>query len=131
MSTKSKGINAERELIHMFWKKEGWAAIRIAGSGSSRYPSADVIASNSVRRIAIESKITKENSKYFSKEEIGDFKTFCMRFGSESWIAVKFNKNPWKFLSLEDLEQTSSNYCISLNLANKKGLSFDELIGNF
>jgi holliday junction resolvase Hjr len=131
MSNKSKGINAERELIHMFWAKEDWAAIRIAGSGSSRYPSADVIASNAVRRLAIESKVTKDNSKYFTEEEINDFKEYCRRFGAEAWIAIKFTRTPWYFLSLEDLEHTSSNLSISISLAEKKGLSFEQLIGKF
>ena len=35
MSTKSKGTNAERELIHNLWAN-GYAAIRSAGSGSMK-----------------------------------------------------------------------------------------------
>jgi holliday junction resolvase Hjr len=127
MSRKSKGINAERELIHLFWKN-GWAAVRVAGSGSSRYPSADVIASNAVRRIAIESKVTKENSKYFSDDEILGFKDFCSLFGAEPWIGIKFNKNDWYFVSIEDLKRTSSNQLISVEIAKTKGLRFDELL---
>ena len=69
MSLKSKGINAERELVHMFWSKN-WACLRIAGSGSSRYPSPDVLVSNKLRRLAIECKITKEQKKYFERKEI-------------------------------------------------------------
>ena len=61
MSTKSKGINAERQLIHMFWSVK-WTACRIAGSGSSKYPSPDIIAANRARKLAIEAKITKEHS---------------------------------------------------------------------
>lgn len=46
MSHKSKGINAEREIIHLFWSMPGWTACRVAGSGSMKYPSPDVIAGN-------------------------------------------------------------------------------------
>ena len=33
VSKKSKGISAERELIHKFWGT-GWAAVRVAGRGA-------------------------------------------------------------------------------------------------
>ncbi|MEK6868893.1 MAG: Holliday junction resolvase, partial [Nanoarchaeota archaeon] len=73
MSLKSKGINAERELVHMFWAKD-WACLRIAGSGSSRYPSPDLLAGNKLRRLAVECKVTKEKSKYFDKESISSLR---------------------------------------------------------
>ena len=60
MSRKSKGINAERDLIHKFWNVEGWSAVRVAGSGSMKYPSADVLATNKLRRLAIECKTSKK-----------------------------------------------------------------------
>ena len=66
MSFKSKGINGERELVHMFWNR-GWACLRIAGSGSSKYPSPDILAGNKLRKLAIECKITKDQKKYFKK----------------------------------------------------------------
>ena len=55
VNLKAKGINAERELVHLF-HKFGWSAVRIAGSGSSKYPCPDVLAGNGFRRIAIEAK---------------------------------------------------------------------------
>ena len=127
MSTKSKGINAERELIHLFWQNN-WSAVRIAGSGSNRYPSADILASNILRKIAIECKVTKETSKYFPDQEIDQLKQFSQIFGAEPWIGVKFYKNGWFFLSLEDLEKTGKGYSISLEKAKLKGLLFSELI---
>ena len=53
MSRKSKGINAERDLIHKFWGTGKWSAVRIAGSGSMKYPSADILATNKLRTLAI------------------------------------------------------------------------------
>lgn len=131
MPSKTKGINAERELIHLFWKTEVWAACRIAGSGSSRYPSADVLASNANRRLAIEAKLTKEQSKYFSSEEIAQLKEFATKFGAEPWIAIKFKGNDWFFVTLEDLDKTDRNFVISTELAKLKGLTFKELVGVF
>jgi len=128
MSLKSKGINAERELIHKFWKTKSWSALRIAGSGSMRYPSPDILAGNKIRKLAIECKITSENKKYFSNEDIDQLKEFCSGFGAEPWLAIKFKKHDWLFISLEDIEKTNSGYVVSQSLAKRRGLLFEELI---
>lgn len=130
MSRKAKGINAERELVH-FFQKEGWSAVRIAGSGSSKYPSPDVLASNNQRRVAIECKTLKKGKKYFTESEINQLNEFSFKFGTESWIGMKFKGQPWYFLNLEDLEKTGKNLAISIELAQTKGLSFEELIEKF
>ena len=64
MNRKAKGTKGERELVK-FFNESGWACLRAPGSGSSRYPSPDIIAANAIRRIAIECKVTKNNKKYF------------------------------------------------------------------
>ncbi len=127
MSYKSKGINAERELIHLFWKNN-WTAVRVAGSGSQKYPSPDVLASNIERRLAIEAKISKDSYRHFKAKEIYELKDFSEKSGAEPWIAIKFNRKGWFFLSLEDLKETGSNYSISLDIAERRGLAFSELI---
>ena len=127
MSRKSRGINAERELIHLFWANE-WAACRIAGSGSTRYPSADVLASNSVRKIAIEAKLTKDKAKYFTSDEIEQLKEFSRLFGAEPWIGLRFLGQKWKFLSLTDIQKTKNHYVITQEWAAEKGKSFEELV---
>ena len=127
MSAKSKGINAERELIHLFWNS-GWAAIRVAGSGNSQFPSPDLVAGNIARKLAIECKALKGEKKYLSEEDISQIKEFSSKFGSETWFAVRFNKQKWFFLRTEDLEKTRTGYAVSLELAKQKGLIFEELI---
>ncbi len=126
MSRKSRGINAERDLIHKFWAA-GWAALRAAGSGSSHYPSPDVLASNNVRRIAIEAKLTTERRKYFPAAEIRGLQYFAEKFGAEAWIAVKFFRRDWHFFMLEDLRQTPHGYVVGPE-EMERGLSFEELI---
>lgn len=130
MSNKSKGINAERELIHRFWGTELWSAVRIAGSGSMRYPSADILATNKLRRLAIECKVTKDKSKYLEKEVVEQLKEFSNIFGAEPWIAVKFKGSDWFFLNIEDIEETDKCYVIEKELAERKGLLFEEIIKN-
>jgi len=125
MSRKSIGINAERSLIALFWQNN-WAAHRIAGSGSSRYPSPDILAGNGVRRLAIECKSTKSNSKYLGKDEIEQLKLFSSMFGAEPWLAVKFDQ--WYFLTMEDLKETNKSFMVSQNHAKNKGLLIEELV---
>ncbi|MHA1918010.1 MAG: Holliday junction resolvase Hjc [Candidatus Ranarchaeia archaeon] len=127
MSRKSKGIDAERDLVHRF-NAVGWVSARIAGSGSMKYPSPDVIAGNNLKRIVIECKTTKDTSKYLTKKEVEELKIFADTFGAEPWIAVRFAKEDWFFLNIEDLKQTDKSYTINLNEARLKGILFEELV---
>lgn len=126
MSKKSRGIAGERELVHKFWAN-GWACIRVAGSGSSKYPSPDLLAGNNLRKLAIECKLVKNMDKYFSREELDDLKTFSVKFGAEAWVAIKFKGFDWLFINLEDLKVTDKGFSINFETAKQKGLSFDNL----
>jgi len=130
VSLKSKGINAERDLVHKFWKI-GWACIRVAGSGSAKYPSPDLLAGNNLRKFAIEAKLCSSNIQYFSKKEISELKFFADRFGAESWVAIRFKGLNWFFLSLEDLEETDKAFGASKALCERRGLSFEEVTNGF
>ncbi|MFW5746714.1 MAG: Holliday junction resolvase Hjc, partial [Nanoarchaeota archaeon] len=112
MSRKSKGIAAERELIHLLWKA-GFAAIRVAGSGSSRYPSCDILASNGSRLLALECKSIKSGTRYLPDTEMQAFMDFAQTFGAQPWIAARFARRQWHFLLPEDLKKTPSAYGIS------------------
>ncbi len=127
MSRKSRGINAERDLIHKFWEKR-WACIRVAGSGSSQFPSPDILAGNALRKLAMEVKLTTKDRQYFRKEEIRDLQYFCDKFGAEPWVGVKFFRTPWVFLTLEDLESSGKNFVVSKELAELRGFSFEDLV---
>jgi Holliday junction resolvase len=129
MSRKSKGINAERDLLHKFWSIDSWCAVRVAGSGSMKYPSADILASNKLRRLAIECKTSTEKSKYLSKEEAEQLKKFGDVFGAEPWVAVKFKGYDWYFVSLADMAETRKGFVIDVARAKSKGLLFEELVG--
>ena len=130
MSVKSKGINAERDLIHKFWS-ENIAAIRVAGSGSSKYPSPDILAGTRERKFAIEAKTTKEDKKYLTKEEVNDLKKFSDLFGAEPWIAIKFKSTEWLFLPLTEIAETKKCFLIEKKTTKKKGILFEELIKEF
>ncbi len=127
MNRKSKGINAERELIHLFWK-HGWVAARVAGSGSMHYPSPDVIAGTVNRRLVIECKTSAEEKKYLTRKEISELELFGKIFNAESWVGIRFNNQKWFFLSVADLEETKQSHYVSLEIAQRRGLLFEELI---
>ena len=127
MNTKSKGSNAERELIHAFWKV-GFAALRSAGSGSMKYPCPDIIACKDHKRIVIECKITKDQSKYFEKREIDELTLFAEKWKAEAYVAVKFKGKEWIFLKTQDLVEKGKSWVINNDLATKKGRSFTQLI---
>jgi len=128
MKSKAKGIKAERELIHMFWGSD-WGALRVAGSGSSTYPAPDVLAGNQSRTLAIECKSSRKTEKYLTKEKIDQLLQFCKTFNAEPWIGIRFHNQPWYFISIEDATKKKESYFVSLDLAKKKGVLFDELIG--
>ena len=126
---KAKGSNSERDLIHKF-NNNGWVAIRSAGSGSMQFPSPDILAGNNLRRLAIECKTTAGLKKYLTKKEVDELVFFAQKFGAEPWIAVKFDRMDWFFLSIDDLEITDKSYSIDILMAKRKGLSFEQVIGN-
>ena len=128
MNTKAKGTKGERELVRVF-NENGWVCIRAAGSGSSQYPSPDVLAGNAMRRVAIECKVTAETKKPLSDDDIEQLRTFANKFGAEGWFGVRFPSEPWYFLMLEDIENTGKCWAISLELAKRKGLKIEELLG--
>ncbi len=126
---KGKGIGAERELLHLFWK-HNWVCIRVAGSGSQQYPAPDVLASRGDRKIVMEVKVVKEYKKYFKQEEIKDLDFFAEHFGAESWVGVKFPEGQWYFQPTIMLDKTNGgNFVVDL-ISAKKGsaFSFEEMI---
>jgi holliday junction resolvase Hjr len=128
MNHKSKGSNAERDLIHKF-NNSGWVAIRSAGSGSQQYPAPDILAGNNLRRLAIECKATSDIRKYLTRKEVDELVFFSQKFGAEPWIAVKFDRMEWFFMNIEDMEMTDKSYSIDIPMAKRKGLSFEQVIG--
>lgn len=128
MGTKSKGTRLERELIHML-HESGWGIIRSAGSGSTPLPSADILAGNGSRHLAIECKALKAKNKYFYPEEIEQLLSFSNRIGAEPWIGIRFNSQPWFFLQPKHIEKTKKGiFVISLESAKSRGLRFENLI---
>lgn len=127
MGNKQKGSNYERELIHAFWSA-GWAASRVAGSGSMHYPSPDIIASRQGKHYVIECKSTKQKYKYLKKEEIAHLTTYAEKAGGEPLIALRFTKTPWLFVHPTQLEEKETSYGITMARARAIGKTIEEII---
>ena len=110
---KAKGIAAERELIHLF-ESFGWAAVRVAASGAKRTPAADIIAGRRGRIIAFEVKVTRDEVKYLSTEEVKSLIMFAERAGMEAWLAVRFPQRAWRFIPARLAVQTGRMVKVSV-----------------
>ncbi len=128
MSKKSKGIRAERELVHLFWSA-GFVALRAPASGAIRYPCPDILAGSLSRKLAIECKAARVQRIYIAAEQVENLQRFGAIFGAECWIGVRFDKLDWHFITLDDLTTTGGgNYLISKEHAKTRGMLFEELI---
>ncbi len=127
MGAKTKGTDAERELVHLLWAQD-WAASRVAGSGSIKYPVPDILAGKDKRLLAIECKITKSDSQYLTKEEVADLKKYAAITGAEPYIAVRFAREDWRFLGPDDLDVTPTQFVVTKTCALRHGKLLAELI---
>jgi Holliday junction resolvase len=128
-----KGINAERQLVNLFWQSGDFAAIRIpaSGAGFKNYPKPDIIAGNGKKYYAFEVKTTTSDKIYVPSDEIKDLISFAQKFGCTPYLAVKFTKKSreWRFYNIADLQQTiGGNYKIDFNEDLSKGLNFASII---
>ena len=127
MSRKPLGIVAERELVHIM-QDNGFSAIRVAGSGSTKAPSTDILAGNGKRLFSFECKSIRTGYRYIPEKEMVEFLQFSHNFGAESWVAIRFMRQPWVFLRPADLTKTEKHYGITQAVADKFGLSLEELL---
>ncbi|MBI4016867.1 MAG: Holliday junction resolvase [Candidatus Aenigmarchaeota archaeon] len=127
MSRKSKGTNAERELIHLFWKTGRFAAVRVAGSGSIKYPVPDVYAASATKKLAIECKSLKGDAQYIKKSAVEELKIFAQLVGAQPVIAVRFDHTGWYFLPPEGLRDAGKNYVIHKEEVEFRAQTFEEL----
>ena len=125
MSNKSKGSDAERELLKKF-VEHGFRAARVAGSGVNDESPCDVLAGKAGAKYAIECKTSRKNKIYITKQQIEDFLIFASIMGLTPVIAVRFLREGWIFLSPSALEDTGKNFAVALDNAKNKGKKFGQ-----
>ena len=127
------GIQYERELVRLLWKR-GFAALRAPASGGSTQMSRpDIIAGNSEKgiQLAIEVKTTNSKSLYVNRKSIEQLVDFAQRFGCQPMVAIKFKgkKKSWIFVEPQQFILTPGlNFKITFKDAQNKGIDFKTLI---
>jgi len=124
----SKGANAERELMHLFFKA-GFSVVRIAGSGTSPLPAPDIIALKKGRIIAIECKARKAKNLAITVAQIQELLDWAKKAGSEHFVGWKIPRKGWFFLKPGQMRNTGKFFTISQKDAMAKGKGLDSLIG--
>ncbi|MEX0920964.1 MAG: Holliday junction resolvase Hjc [Candidatus Pacearchaeota archaeon] len=123
---KSKGSNAERDLFRKFVEND-YRAVRVAGSGQMENADCDLIAGKKGKsKYSVEVKSSRKPYKYISKEQIENFKTFSDLFGLKPVIALKFFREDWIFITVNQMRDSGKNFVISLEEAKKKGKKFSD-----
>jgi len=126
MSNKSKGSNAERELVSIF-TENAWRAVRVAGSGVNDESPCDMIVGKLGRKgHTIEAKSSKSNYIYIKKSQIEDFMLFSSTIGLNPVIATRFTREGWLFINPEQLDDTGKNWVISRKKAKLEGKKFSQ-----
>ncbi len=115
----NKGARRERELLSIL-NENGYVGLRAPSSGSTTQRELpDVIAGKDGISLAIEVKASSKDKIYVDKTEIDDLKTFSDAFGSEYYLAVKFNYCDWMFFKEDELHETDKSYRIEKNLSSE------------
>lgn len=109
-----KGLNKERDLIN-YLDFKGFKAVRVAGSGAgTKKPRPDILAGNKRNIYAIELKSSSKDVIYIKSYQVKNLIEFAKGFGAIPTIAIKFNYEPYYFLSVTDFKVTpNGNYKIN------------------
>ncbi len=127
MKNKSKGSNAERELLLALYDL-GFAVSRVAGSGCSTLPTPDIIAIKKKKIIAIECKTKKGEYLNISDSQIQELITWESLSCCKAYVAWRLSKNNWYFIHISMLNKTNKAYAIKRKEILEKGLILSEFI---
>ncbi len=128
-----RGIQDERNLVRLFYKR-GFAVMRApASGGSTKMPRPDILAGSRDRgvQLAVEVKTTRKKTLYIPRESVRQLVEFSERFGCRPVIAVKFRgmKRRWRFLDPKDLDSTQSeNFKITFEESLLRGMDLGEVM---
>jgi Holliday junction resolvase len=119
-----KGANFERALVDLFWEN-GWAAVRVAGSGMAKHPVPDVVAVKGRDMIIVECKTTSKEKLYL-KDAVEGLKKFAYLSGAKAYLAVKFDREKPRFYDICELI-VAEDYTIR---KSSEYMAFESLVGS-
>lgn len=128
MAHYNKGANAERELLHLLYN-EGFAVVRVAGSGAAKFPEPDCLAFRKTQKFAFECKARSGRYLNIPKEQMESLVAWSEKAGMPAYVAWKIPRKGWLFIRPEDFVPRRKGYAIDIDSAMKKGKTFEELVG--
>ena len=128
MSKYRKGANAERELLQLL-HREGYAVVRVAGSGASKLPAPDCLALKKDKQFAFECKAWKGNYLSISKEQMQSLLAWSKQAGVPVYIAWRIPRKGWLFIEPTAFKEGPKSYSITLNAAVRRGKPLNIFIG--
>lgn len=126
MGRYNKGANAERELLKLL-DTNGFAVLRVAGSGSNPLPCPDAVALKNGKAIAFECKAKKGIYLAISIEQIEEELAWAKKAGAKFLVAWKIPRKGWVFLDISSFRKRGKNFMIKLDEAFKKAISFEKI----
>lgn len=127
MKNKQKGSNAERELLLLLFDR-GFVVSRVAGSGSSKLPTPDILAFKDKRAIAIECKAKKGEYLNIREEQIEELKIWEKMSGFFAYVSWRLGKDEWYFIDISSLNKTKKAYSIKKKEILEKGLNLEDFL---
>ncbi len=124
---REKGTRVERELISILWEN-GFAAVRVAGSGSMSFPCPDVVASNGKITLAFEVKTRSKLPLYLTYQEVKELVMFSNLFGAEPYIALRMPRKEWYFIRIDALVRTSKGFRVDEEVVSLS-VDVEEVLG--
>ncbi|MCX8189698.1 MAG: Holliday junction resolvase Hjc [Candidatus Diapherotrites archaeon] len=126
MARYNKGANAERELLGMFYSA-GFAVVRVAGSGASKYPEPDCLALKKEKKFAFECKARSGKYLNIPKEQLESLVAWANQAGLTAYIAWKMPRKGWLFIKPACFVLRKKGYAISMDAALRLGQTFEDI----
>lgn len=131
---KAKGFRVERELANKLWSL-GFAVMRGAasGAGARKRFVPDIVAMRNGKIVILEVKYRSRANETIRIEfsRISKLLEFARRAGGKVYIAVKYGKESWKFIPIEDIEKfekDSTGFKLKKEIIDKIGISLRQLV---
>ncbi len=117
MSRKSIGINGEREILNKL-REFGFSGIRAAGSGTTKWPTPDILAAREGCIIAMEVKVSSGDKIYVRRREINELLSFSSDFNALPVLSVRFRRGGWRIFNIAELDEKGANFLAELRNGN-------------
>jgi Holliday junction resolvase len=97
--------------------KQGYAVVRVAGSGAIDMPCPDIVALKSGRCYAVECKAWAKRNLCIPAEKVEELLAWAKRAGARPVIAWRYPRQGWFIMEPKEMHRSDKYYCINLEQA--------------